>query len=81
VREHEGERASEIAGEFYPQNKRFDDESSGVTVEAEQRTRQSSTGCELARLLGDSKDRVAWLRRITGQDAKESSRPEGSIHS
>ena len=80
VRENEGERASEIADEFYPQNRHFDNESPDVTVQPAEHGEQSSPVCELARLLGDNKARIAWLKRITGQDAKESSRPGGSVH-
>jgi hypothetical protein len=70
VRENEGERAAEIADEYYPQNRHFDNGSRDVTVQSAQHGEQSSPVCGLARLLGDNKARIAWLKRVTGQDAK-----------
>jgi len=81
VRENEGERAREIADEFYPQNRYFDDQSPDVAIQPVGRGKQSSPVCELARLLGDNKARLAWLKRMTGQDAKEASLPSDSIRS
>ena len=80
ARESEGERAPEIAEEFYPQNKHFDNESLDVPGHPAEHGDQSSPVCELARLLGDDKARLAWLKRITGQDAKEASLPPGGVH-
>jgi hypothetical protein len=81
VRENEGERAREITDEFYLRNKYFASESPDVTVQPPGHAQQSSPVCELARILGDSKARLAWLKRMTAQDAKESGMPDGSAHS
>jgi len=75
VRETERERASEIAEEFYPQNRDFAEERVAAFVESPKYAEQRSPVCELARQLGHNSARLAWIKRIIGEDAKEHSFP------
>jgi hypothetical protein len=75
VRESEEERASEIADEFYPQNKHLVDKGSPAIVEPLEHAELRSPVCEFARQLGHNSARLAWIRRIIGQEAKESNLP------
>jgi hypothetical protein len=64
VREREEERAQEIAGEFYPQNKELTEEQICEAVGSSENAEQYATICELARRLGftDEKIRILFKR-------------------
>jgi Recombination directionality factor-like len=61
VRESEEERASEIADEFYPQNKGFAERQATDQVESQEHTEHGAAVCELARRLGYSEARIRKL--------------------
>jgi hypothetical protein len=61
VRESEGERAPEIAGEFYPQNKNLLEEQAGAVIQSPGNAELCATICELARLLGYNAARTKML--------------------
>jgi hypothetical protein len=61
ARESEEELASEIAGEFYPQNKRFVERHTAIGVESQEHTEHCAAVCELARRLGYSEARIRKL--------------------
>jgi len=52
VRESEVERAPEIAGEFYPQNKNLLEEQTGAIIQPPENDELCARICELARMLG-----------------------------
>jgi hypothetical protein len=64
VRENEGERAQEIADEFYPQNKNLLEEQTGAIIQSPGNAELCATICELARLLGYN---AAKTRMLVGQ--------------
>jgi hypothetical protein len=61
VRESEGERAPEIADEFYPQNKNLLEEQTGAIMQSSANAELCATICELARLLGFNAARTKML--------------------
>jgi hypothetical protein len=63
VRESEEERASEIADEFYPQNKRLTEEQISAAVGSPENAEQYGTICDLARRLGYDDARIKVLLR------------------
>ncbi len=68
VRESEEERASEIAEEFYPQNKGLTEEQICEGVGASENAEQCATICDLARRLGYSDDRIRTLFSQVGRN-------------
>jgi hypothetical protein len=69
VRESEEERASEIADEFYPQNKRLIEEQTCAAVGSPEHAEQCATICDLARQLGFSE---AKIKTLLGQRGRNS---------
>jgi hypothetical protein len=61
VRESEEERASEIAEEFYPQNKGLTEEQICAAVGSSKNAERYATICNMARQLGYSDDRIRML--------------------
>jgi hypothetical protein len=64
VRESEAERATEIADEFYPQNKNLLEEQTGAIIQSPGNAELCARICELARLLGYN---AAKTRMLVGQ--------------
>jgi len=64
VRESEEERAPEIAGEFYPQNKNLLEEKTGAIIQSPGNAELCATICELARVLGYN---AAKTKMLVGQ--------------
>ncbi|HEV3481739.1 MAG TPA: hypothetical protein VGR97_05350 [Candidatus Acidoferrales bacterium] len=77
VRESEEERASEIADEFYPRNKRSVEEQADAAADsiAREPVEQCSTLCRLARQLGHGNVRIERIKRLIGQASKECGLP------
>ena len=69
MRESEEERASEIADEFYPQNKRLIEEQTCAAVGSPEHAEQCATICDLARQLGFSE---AKIKTLLGQRGRNS---------
>jgi len=67
VRESEEERASEIADEFYPQNRGFVEEQTCERVASSEHAEQCATVCQLARRLGYSEARI---QKLIGQEVR-----------
>ena len=61
VRESEEERASEIADEFYPQNRDLVEEQTCAAVGSSEQAEQYTTICDLARQLGFSDAKIKTL--------------------
>jgi hypothetical protein len=61
VREGEAERASEIADEFYPQNRDLVEEQTCAAVGSSEHAEQCATICDLARQLGYSEAKIKML--------------------
>jgi hypothetical protein len=61
VRESEEERASEIADEFYPQNRDLAEEQTCAAVGASEHAEQYTTICDLARQLWFSEAKIKIL--------------------
>ena len=75
VRESEGERAQEIADEFYPQNKNLLEEQTGAIMQSPGNSELCATICELARVLGyhPVKTRILvgqWRQDLVGLERK-----------
>jgi hypothetical protein len=75
VRESETERASEIASEFYPQNKNLWEDQTGVVIQSPGNAELCATICELARMLGyhPVKTRILvgqWRQDLVGLERK-----------
>jgi len=67
VRESEEERASEIADEFYPQNRDLGEEETCAAVGSSEQAEQCANICDLARRVGYSE---ANIRILLGQMAR-----------
>ncbi len=61
MRESEEERASEIADEFYPQNRDLAEEQTCAAVGASEHAEQYTTICDLARQLWFSEAKIKIL--------------------
>jgi hypothetical protein len=75
VRESELERAREIAGEFYPQNKNLLVDQTGAIIQSPGNAELCATICELARMLGyhPVKTRILvgqWRQDLVGLERK-----------
>jgi hypothetical protein len=64
VRENEGERAQEIADEFYPQNKNISEDQTGAVIQSPGNAELCARICEVARLLGYN---AAKTKMLVGQ--------------
>jgi hypothetical protein len=64
VRENEGERAQEIADEFYPRNKNLVEEQTGAIIQSPGNAELCARICEIARMLGYN---AAKTKMLVGQ--------------
>jgi hypothetical protein len=64
VRENEGERAREIADEFYPQNKNLLEQQTGAVIPSPGNAELCARICEIARMLGYN---AAKTKMLVGQ--------------